>query len=166
MQPAAYADALLLGCAAVWDVMALLGPAPSRWSPVSYVLVGVGVAVGCLGVLLHLLGAGRPGRSRPAEPPGPARPAGVRLETGGAGLRLFALGLALGAWLLRGHPEVPADPPLVVAEALAAVLLVGTLLAGPYGIRHYARLRDDDRRNRDGHEQEGHVRQSRDAPRR
>jgi hypothetical protein len=51
-------------------------------------------------------------------PPARLRPA-ARLTL----LDLVALGLLLGAWLLRGHPEIPPDPPLVAASLLAVGLL-------------------------------------------
>jgi uncharacterized membrane protein len=46
--------------------------------------------------------------------------------------------LALARWL-RGHPEVPPDPPILAAELVAAVLVAGGVVAGRrIGERHAA----------------------------
>lgn len=91
--------------AAVWDVLGALGVLPAWWPPVGYVLVAGGVTAACLAVLLHLMTAPRAARSV--------------FRTAGT---LFAIGILLGAWLLRGDAEIEPDPPLVVAETAAAAL--------------------------------------------
>jgi hypothetical protein len=95
---------LIVG-AVLWDLAAGFAPLPVWWPVVSYTGLAAAVAVGCFALVIELL------RRRPGEP----RPRGTVV-------RLFAIGLVLGAWLLRGHPEIPPDPPLVAAAGLAALL--------------------------------------------
>lgn len=101
--------------AAVWDVLGALGFLPAWWPPVGYVLVAGGVTAACLAVLLHMLSAPRVARSV-------SRTAGT----------LFAIGILLGAWLLRGDAEIEPDPPLVVAEVAAAALYAALTLWRPH----------------------------------
>lgn len=90
--------------AVLWDVTGSVGILPPWWPPVSWALVALGIAAGCAGVLLDMLGARRGGRAV------------------GAGVRLLALGILLGAWLLRGHAEIVPELPIVAAEVIAAAL--------------------------------------------
>jgi peptidoglycan/LPS O-acetylase OafA/YrhL len=103
-------SAVLLVTAATLDLPAMLRYNVA--SPtITYGGIFAGIGLGCVALAIRLLARHR------SEP----RPRGALLQ-------LVALGLALGAWLLRGHPEIPADPPLVVAQALAAMMYVGGLL--------------------------------------
>jgi hypothetical protein len=106
---ASYATGVL-ATAALWDLAGHLGALPPWWPPVSYVLIAAGIASGCIAVFLRVLQ-----RSR-------HDPAG----RGATLIELVAFGIFLGAWLLRGDAEVPADRPLVAAGLLAAALLLGT----------------------------------------
>jgi hypothetical protein len=103
---AASYSAGLIVTAASWDVAGTCALLPPWWPPVSHVLIGLGVGAGCLAVLLRLLLLPRTASSR--HP--------TLLELG-------ALGLLLGAWLLRGDAEVVPDPPLVGTQVVALALL-------------------------------------------
>jgi hypothetical protein len=106
------AAAALLAAAAAWDGVGALAAVPPWWPVPGYVGIGAGVALGCVGIMVHVLTTRREHRAR-------------RITA----LRLVALGVLLGAWLLRGHHEIPADPPVIVAQlAAATVLLISGLL--------------------------------------
>lgn len=105
----AWSAALLYG-AAGWDLLGWLRVLPPWWPQVSHAAIGIGIGVQCVALLIRML-RWRPGRTEPHH------------RARGTGLQLAALGLWLGAWLLRGHPEIPPDPPLVAAGLIAALLL-------------------------------------------
>lgn len=113
---ATIAAAVACGSAALWDACRLARIAV--WPPVSYVLLALAVAAASAGVLLRVLTSRR----------APVRNA----------FELAVTGLVLLAWWLRGHPGIPADPPLVVAQALAALLLAASARRdrGPARPRH------------------------------
>lgn len=116
---------------ALWDVAGALGALPSWWPPVSYVILAAGVAAACIAALLSVL---TDRRTRPVRSAGDApadqtaaSPAGAddpRRTARHVGAQLLATGVLLVAWLLRGHAEIPPDPPLVAAETVAAILYV------------------------------------------
>lgn len=104
--------AALLAAAAAWDAVGALAAVPPWWPVPGYVGIGAGVALGCVAIGTHVLTTRREHRARRST-----------------ALRLVALGVLLGAWLLRGHHEIPADPPVIVAQlAAATVLLISGLL--------------------------------------
>jgi MYXO-CTERM domain-containing protein len=105
--------AVLLVAGAAWDLPVLALDVPAWWPPVSYALLALGAATACLAVLLRMLGSRR-------------RAAGETRRTAAA---LFGIGIVLLAWLLRGHAEVPPDPPLIVAQAIGVGLLALLALA-------------------------------------
>jgi hypothetical protein len=120
----AYAHAMI-HTAAAWDVLGAFGALPPWWPPVSYVMAGAGIAVGCAAVLFALLTARPTSRRAPAESAseGAGRPAPVHAYSQPSpGGQLLAIGILLGAWLLRGNAEIPPDMPLVGAQVLAAAL--------------------------------------------
>lgn len=81
----------------------LAGP----WPVASYMLVAATIALATTAVLVRVL------RTRTGAP---SRPGLTALE-------LLATGLLLGSWLLRGHHEIPPDPPLVGTQVVVAALL-------------------------------------------
>jgi hypothetical protein len=98
--------AAAIGAAAVWD--ALRGLGIGTRPVVSYALVAFGIAAGCGAVFLRVF---------------------ARLpERGRNTLELVVLGLVLLGWRLRGHPEIPADPPIVAVQILAAIVLAAAAL--------------------------------------
>jgi hypothetical protein len=121
--------------APVWDAAGYAGLLPPWWPPVSYVMIGFGIAVASLGVLSRTLQRRRTSRQSGAHEAvrqaSDARQAsaarGVAYAPArGAALELLAIGLFLAAWLLRGDAEIPPDPPLVAAQLAA---MVGVVLA-------------------------------------
>jgi hypothetical protein len=98
------AAAVALAGATVWDLARLARV--QVWPAVSYVLTAAAIGAACAGVLLRVL-TRRPARARNT-------------------IELAVIGLVLLAWWLRGHPAIPADPPLVGAEFLAALVLGGS----------------------------------------
>jgi hypothetical protein len=96
----AYAH-VMIHTAALWDVAGAVGLLPPWWPPVSWVCAAAGMAAGCAAVLIDVLGARR------------------GLRAADAGGRLLALGILLGAWLLRGDAEIAPELPIVAAEVLA-----------------------------------------------
>lgn len=120
----AYAQAMI-HTAAIWDLLGTSGVLPPWWPPVSYVLAALGIAAACTAALLFMLAAHRRVPARDAA----AHPARRRSSMGG---QLLAIGILLGAWILRGDAEIPPDLPLVAAEVLAAALYaVFTLRRAP-----------------------------------
>ena len=112
-----FPTAFLIGGTA-FDAGGLALARPLWWIAGAH-LIYAGVATGAIAALAgfadHLaLPAGSPERRRSATH---------------AALNLTALALfALARWV-RGHPEIPPDPPIIAAEALAAVLvLIATVL--------------------------------------
>jgi uncharacterized membrane protein len=91
--------------AVTWDLAGMLLRTPAWWPVVSYAAAAIAVIAGCAALLLRMF----------ARRSGEARPHGVARQLG-------AVGLVLGAWLLRGHPEIPPDPPLIAATLVAALL--------------------------------------------
>lgn len=91
--------------AVTWDLVALLAPLPTWWPVVSYAGLAGAVAIGCIALLMQLF-TRRRGEPKPR----------------GSGMQLSAIGLLLGAWLLRGHAEIPPDPPLIAAAVVAALI--------------------------------------------
>lgn len=120
----AYAHAMIHS-AALWDVLGALRVLPPWWPPVSYVAAAAGIAAACLSALFQMLGR----RALPAPTHrGPSasteeRVAPVALSSrGNLATSLLAIAILLGAWLLRGHAEIPPETPLVIAETAAAAL--------------------------------------------
>ncbi|CAN5696080.1 hypothetical protein BH23GEM9_BH23GEM9_21550 [soil metagenome] len=101
---------VMLAVAVLSDVAGMFGVLPREWPPFSYALLGIGIGLGLVAVLMRLLLARR-GEPRTAR---------------ATFLDLVAFGTLLGTWLLRGHPEIPPDPPLVVAALVALLLLAGS----------------------------------------
>jgi hypothetical protein len=118
--PRAIAAALAAGAllaAATADVLLLIAlpaPPPAAAVRMTWGAIAIGIAAGCLAVLLHILLVPRARRPRWHR----------RLAI----VELAALGLVLGAWSLRGHPGIPPDPPLVVAQFAAAVAFAAAVL--------------------------------------
>jgi tungstate transport system substrate-binding protein len=123
LRAAAEATALaFLVFAPLWDVLGWSGALPAWWPPVSYVMIAAGIAAGCLAVLVRTLQRRVRVRGERATYAGGRGARGTLLE-------LVAMGLLLGAWILRGDAEIPPDPPLVVAGLIAlAVLAVAVRL--------------------------------------
>jgi hypothetical protein len=94
------------------DAAGAAGVLPGWWPVASYVLVGAAVALATATVLVRVL------RTR----------TGAQSRRWLTLLELLATGLLLGAWLLRGHHEIPPDPPLVGAQVMVAMLLGGAAL--------------------------------------
>jgi hypothetical protein len=113
LRAAACASAAFLGVGVMWDLAGRIVPVSPWWPAVSYSLIGLGAALACVAVLLRmLLRRGRAPR-----------------ETRRMAVELLAIGVVLLAWSLRGHAEVVPDSPLVVAQAVAAMLLAAVALA-------------------------------------
>ncbi|HEX2166014.1 MAG TPA: hypothetical protein VHG09_02140 [Longimicrobiales bacterium] len=126
----AYAHAMIHS-AVLWDVLGTLRLLPPWWPPISYVLAGAGIAAACLSALFLMLGrraAVPPVRGAVSTSPDSDAPARDRPGRAGVGAQLLAIAILLGAWLLRGHAEIPPDMPLVAAEAVAAALYAVTAL--------------------------------------
>lgn len=105
---AAATPAALLGAASTWDVAGALGWLPGWWPPVSYAAVAAGIGLASLATLVRVLGR--------------RRDAGFDSRT--TAVELLSVGLFLGVWLLRGHAEIPPDPPLVAGQIAAFTLLI------------------------------------------
>ena len=103
------ACAAAAAAAAVIDLVAASALLPPSTSVLSYFILAAVTVAGSIITLLRMLRA--PRRERPR----------------GIALTLAATGLILLAWLLRAHPEIPPDPPLIAAELMAALLLGGAL---------------------------------------
>jgi hypothetical protein len=100
-----------LGTGALWDLAGMLGVLPPWWPPPGYVLIAFGIAAMCVAVLLRVL----------LTPRGAPRQPGITL------MELAAVGVLIGALILRGDAEVPPDPPLVMAQLAACVAIFGAL---------------------------------------
>lgn len=96
-----------LGAGAIWDVAGVFGWLGRWWPPVSHALVAAGVAAACVAILVRTL----------------QRRQRVSSGSRATALELLAVGVFLGAWLLRGHAEIPPDPPLIAAQLGALLLL-------------------------------------------
>ena len=112
----AYAHAMIHS-AALWDILGVAGALPPWWPPVSYGLVGAGVAAACLSVLFVTLTARRHPQSTAVDD----RAAAPGTRRGSAG-QLLATGILLTGWILRGHAEIPPDVPIVAAQVAGAAL--------------------------------------------
>jgi hypothetical protein len=113
-----------LGTGALWDLAGVLGALPPWWPPPGYVLIAFGIAATCFAVLLRVL----------LTPRGaPTQPAITMLE-------LAAVGVLIGALILRGDAEVPPDPPLVMAQLAACAAIFGALPLRRRGQRRHASL--------------------------
>jgi peptidoglycan/LPS O-acetylase OafA/YrhL len=111
---AATAAALFcIAAAALWDVLALLRAPADRAPGVTHTLLAVGIGSGCGAVLLRML------QRRRTEP----RPAGTIAA-------IVALGLLLAVWLLRGHPGIPPDGPLIGAQLFGLALCLYAVRRG------------------------------------
>ena len=112
----------MIHTAVIWDLAGAAGVLPAWWPPVSWYLIGAGIAAACVAALMGIL-SGRRGRRQSADAASsaadaaPARGPGPRI-----GVQLLAIGVLLAAWLLRGHAEIPPDAPIVAAEVASAVL--------------------------------------------
>jgi hypothetical protein len=113
---------LLIAAATAWDIAGTAASVPAWWHVASYITIAAGAVLACGVVLLRTF-------ARP-------RPAG---ETRRLAADLFAIGLLLLAWVLRGHHEVPPDAPLVGAQVLALGVLVLTTWRRRGISRHHAR---------------------------
>lgn len=109
----AYAHAMI-HTAALWDILGAFGVLAPWWPPIGYVLACAGIVAACLEVLITMLATPRAARSAP-------RTAG----------RLLAIGILLGTWILRGDAEIEPDPPLIVAQAVAALLYAALAVRRP-----------------------------------
>lgn len=101
--------AALAAIALATDAAGSAGLLPGAWPVASYAVLAIVITGGLIIALLRMLHARRGTRAR------------------GVGSDLVALGLLLLAWLLRGHREIPPDPPLVAAELIGTALLAFTL---------------------------------------
>jgi hypothetical protein len=101
--------AAFLTVAAIWDVAGAFGWLPRWWPPVSHALVAAGVAAASIAILVRTL----------------QRRRGTAYDSRATGVELVAVGVFLGAWLLRGHADIPPDSPLVAAQLVALLLFVG-----------------------------------------
>lgn len=97
-----------LAAGVCWDVAGSFRLLPPWWPPVGYALLALGIAAFCMGLLVRILQTPRGS---------PTRPLLTLLE-------LAAVGVVLAALVLRGDAEIPADPPLVVAEVVACAVLL------------------------------------------
>jgi hypothetical protein len=105
------AAAALLG-AIFCDVAGTAGALPAGWPVVSYTLVAVAVAAATAATLMRVLTTRTGENSRPL----------LTLA------ELTATGVLLGSWLLRGHPEIPPDQPLVAAQVIVVIVFAGVAL--------------------------------------
>lgn len=97
----------LVCAAAIADVIGALAALPGAWPVFSHTSAAAGAALTCVHLLLAIL----------------SRRASRRVIIAG----LAGTGILLLAWVLRGHPEIPPDPPLVAAEAASALLLLSQI---------------------------------------
>jgi hypothetical protein len=111
-----------LGTGALWDLAGMLGTLPPWWPPPGYVLIAFGIAATCIAVLLRVL---LTPRGAPTHP-------GITL------LELAAVGVLIGALILRGDAEVRPDPPLVIAQLAACVAIFSALPLRSRGRRRRA----------------------------
>jgi MYXO-CTERM domain-containing protein len=101
------AAAVLLTAAAVWDLVGGAGILPAWWPRVSHALAGAGIAAACLAIFIRTM----------------QRRRGVPGGSGATAVELLAVGLFLVARMLRGHAEIPPDPPIVGGQLVALGLL-------------------------------------------
>jgi uncharacterized membrane protein len=111
----------MIHSAVIWDLAGTVGLLPAWWPPVSWYLIGAGIATACVAALLGIL-SGRRGRHRADAGPASAEAAAARRPGPRIGMQLLAIGVLLAAWLLRGHAEIPPDAPIVAAEVASAAL--------------------------------------------
>jgi hypothetical protein len=104
---AGIAAAVLLVTAAAWDLVGGAGILPARWPRVSHGMAAAGIAAACVAIFLRTL----------------QRRRGVPAGSGATALDLLGVGLFLAAWMLRGHAEIPPDPPIVGGQLAALGLL-------------------------------------------
>jgi hypothetical protein len=103
------AAAVALGAAIVWDLAGTAGALRDRWPVASHALLAAAIAAATTAVLIRVLRTRTGSASRPL----------ITLT------ELAATGALLGAWLLRGHPEIPPDPPLIAVQLAAAFAWAG-----------------------------------------
>jgi hypothetical protein len=101
--------AVALGAVIVWDLAGAAGALPERWPVASHALLAAAIAAATAAVLIRVL------RTRSGSASHPL----ITLT------ELAATGALLGAWLLRGHPEIPPDPPLIAVQVVAAFVWAG-----------------------------------------
>jgi hypothetical protein len=101
--------AVTLGAAIAWDLAGGAGALADHWPVVSHALIAVAIAAGTSAVLIRVLRTRTGSASRPL----------ITLT------ELAATGALLGAWMLRGHREIPPDPPLVALQVVAAFAWAG-----------------------------------------
>jgi hypothetical protein len=96
--------AAALTLAALIDGGGAAGMLPRTWSVASYVLLAIAIVVSLVAALATMLAAPRGHRAR------------------GIGSIMILDAVLLATWLLRAHPEIPPDRPLIVAESVAALV--------------------------------------------
>jgi hypothetical protein len=106
---AGHASILLIAVATAWDIAGTAASVQAWWHAASYVALAASAVLACGAVLLRTF-------ERPRMPG----------ETRRLAADLLAIGLLLLGWVLRGHHEVPPDPPLIGAQVLALGVLVLT----------------------------------------
>jgi hypothetical protein len=87
----------------------------SAAAAVSWTLIAAGIGLGCVVLMLRIL-------QRNRWPAGLVRPLRRSIA-----LELIAIGLMLGSLVLRGHREIPPDPPLLAAQLIGLALLLAAL---------------------------------------
>jgi hypothetical protein len=126
------AAAAPLAVATVLDLTAMAAGAdvpPARIAAISWACLALGIGAGTIMTLLRVM--------HRADWQGDAA---RRLRRSTLTV-LVGLGLAIGVLMLRGHPEIPPDPPLLGAQVIALALLLlswprrPVVPAGPAGSR-------------------------------
>ncbi|HSJ08402.1 MAG TPA: hypothetical protein VK928_00775 [Longimicrobiales bacterium] len=82
------------------------GILPRAWSVASYILLALAIVLSLVAALVTMLAAPRGRKAR------------------GIGMIMVLNAVLLATWLLRAHPEIPPDPPLVFTEAAAALFML------------------------------------------
>jgi hypothetical protein len=101
--------------ATLWDAGSFLtggATTPSAGAAFSHTLIAAGIAAGCAATFIRVL-------QRSSTQPDAA--AALRRITA---LELAAIGVMLAVLVVRGHREIPPDPPLIAAQ-LGALLALG-----------------------------------------
>ena len=105
---AAIVGAVFLMAAAAWDLIGGAGNLPAWWPRVSHAMAAGGIAAACVAIFIRTL----------------QRRRGVPAGSGATAVELLGVGVFLAAWMLRGHAEIPPDPPIVGGQLVAVGLLV------------------------------------------